>query len=180
MRLLAVSFLAVLLVACATAERGYGPRYIVATGSKWILEKEIEIPSHSRTVYIQDGKTKTFFNIDRYQPNCYLEVKTLSDVPRRIHPDEFTVYGVKLNEYYPMGPTPTRVAHLVIMAGDSEDGDAGYHTYATEMYLRSASQPDVVRLVCQIWQDPVITWEHVTVEEMQKTLGDLFTLRIPG
>jgi hypothetical protein len=47
------------------------------------------------------------------------------------------------------------------------------------MQLRSAEQPDVFRLSCAHWVYPPYD-QHVTIAEMRKALGNVFTLELAG
>ena len=47
----------------------------------------------------------------------------------------------------------------------------------TYLFLQSEKQPDIFRLSC-MRQDESFYARHVTVEEMQDTLGELMTLSV--
>jgi hypothetical protein len=60
-----------------------------------------------------------------------------------------------------------------IMAGDSSP----IIEYVTELYIHSDKQPDIRRLACSHWNDPIDD-QHLTVEQIQMTLGKIAIIKI--
>ena len=58
-------------------------------------------------------------------------------------------------------------------------GDAGpsHVDYMTVMYLESVKQPDVLRITCTHWEDPVEA-EFLSIQQMRKAMGKILTLNI--
>ena len=51
--------------------------------------------------------------------------------------------------------------------------------YATMMHLSSERQKDVYRMTCQHWED-IRDDRHLTITQMRKAMGEVFTLMING
>lgn len=185
MRHITALALALLISACQTAAwQGdeNSPYYLVPPGSRLVLNRAITVPAHDAGVYIQNGEVaRSFWRVKPYHPYCALDLRRRLDTPQPVQPDEFTITRVSQETVYSVHADFTRHAGLPAMhvADAVQDGGASYQIYATVMTLRSERQPDVQRLTCAQWQYPPLQ-RHVTINEMRKTLGDLFTLRLPG
>jgi hypothetical protein len=46
------------------------------------------------------------------------------------------------------------------------------------LHLKSAAQPDVLQLMCQDWDGPMLG-RNVSIPEMRAALGDVITLDFP-
>ncbi|MGD8525298.1 MAG: hypothetical protein PVJ63_03545 [Thioalkalispiraceae bacterium] len=121
-------------------------------------------------VHFQGGEVRNEKQIDKYYPNCSLEIKTLSSSPQTIEPDKFQIYRIKHDEE---GNGMSVFVPPIPFA--QEDSYAPSHeNWIIQFYLRSGKQPDVLRLNCQHWEDPSDA-RHLTNEEIRKTLGKYIT-----
>jgi len=152
----------VLLTGCSlTAYEGNenSPYYLVPVGSRVTLHQELPVEPNLLGVFIQNGKIIKSAETLRYYPYCKLELFSLSEVARKIAPDEFeitkTVQDENLMTYREAGPDT--VAASTYSGGmrrrilSDAGGDAGGPTlqpFATRMDLKSAKQPDAFRLIC--------------------------------
>ncbi len=185
MRYVTALALVLLISACQTA--GYqgdenSPYYLVPAGSRLVLNRAITVPENDVGVYIQNGEVaRSFWGVKSHYPHCALDLRRRLDTAQTVQPDEFTITRVTQETVYSVHADFTRLARLpFVHVADTDQGDgASYEIYATIMTLRSERQPDVLRLTCAQWQYPPLQ-RHVTINEMRKTLGDLFTLRLAG
>jgi len=182
MRCLMLFAAALLLSACQTSYEGNedSPYYQIPVGSKLILRQEVTIPPHVAGVYLQDGEIKPFSLVNKYYPHCRFEVWKLRDAPQAIKPDEFTITKVTQEMTDSVSAGNVRLADVSIgigmQVGHRDDG-ASMEIYVTRLNLRSPTQPDVFRLSCGQWAYPP-TAQHVTISEIRKALGDVFTLSL--
>ncbi len=156
MRYVAGVALAFLLAACQTAAyRGdeNSPYFTVPVGTRLVLHRELVIPADRVDVYLQGGRVLGYAEVNPHHPFCTFDVtKATQDI-----------------RY-------TRNAPGVVFASD---GTPSFEVYSTILALHSDRQPQVTVLTCTQWQYPPLQ-RHVTIAEMRKTLGDLFTLRLAG
>ena len=152
------------------------PYFNAFAGSKLFLLQSIEIPAETASVYIQDGKVKTFNDINRYSAYCNFEVNTRMDVRQTVMADEFKVIRHRQDFHQVSNVGATRYVALVQMGDD--DGGPIATVYETALYLHSDKQPDVLRMTCSHWDDPHVG-NYLTVAEIQQTINGLFRLEIP-
>lgn len=185
MRHVAVLALVLLLAACqTTAYQGNenSPFYLVPVGSRLLLNRAVTVPANDAGIYIQNGEVaRSFWGVKSHYPYCALDMRKRLETPQTVQPDEFTITRVSQETVYSVRGDHMRLARLpFVHVADTDQGDgATFQIYATLMTLRSERQPDVLRLTCAQWQYPPLQ-QHVTINEMRKTLGDLFTLRLPA
>jgi hypothetical protein len=115
------------------------------------------------------------------EPHCILEVSTLSETARTVEPDTFEVWRVRRS----ILPFDVFAGGGVLEAGlrrAGEEGDGGGPSqvfYATELWLRSSRQPDVMRLTCrsdQLTASGATAARHLTLEEVRQALGSTLTV----
>lgn len=146
--------------------------YSVSLGSELILHREITVPPDQTSVYLQYGKIAASRDVDFYKPHCKFELYKISTKARVVEPDTFVV--IKIVDQR----EDVSVARPTYASLGFSYGDGPLHlTYSTAMYLESAVQPDVFRIDCKRWDDPVIG-EYVSISEMREALGDYFTLKL--
>lgn len=148
------------------------PFYSIQKGSSLILNQSLIIPPNRTTVILQNGQVVTGAALDIYYPNCVFEVKTLREIPETINPDTFFIYKV-VDEMQSVSLEKKMVARL----GMFNDGGSSDFNYTTIMYLRSGSQPDVLRLSCRHWESAEDN-NYLTIKEMRQAMGDIFTLKL--
>lgn len=144
----------------------------ITIGSALILNDTIRFPPNSASVDIQNGQVRSgLFSIDKYNPNCTLELRSQSSDTRLIRPDRFTIYKINTNIEQVMSQ-PVMVAGFGFHMADGSTDDI----YITRFYLQSEKQKDVELMTCQHWEDPTNFPDYLTRQQIQQTLGSLFTL----
>ncbi|MDR9435601.1 MAG: hypothetical protein RI563_01895 [Thiohalophilus sp.] len=155
------------------------PLTAVPVQSTLILHEPLTLPSRTVSLWFQNGKQQPEANLDRYYPHCKFETLRMQDAPKTVEPDSFMIHKVVRWDDYAMQPVRLAASRLIsgLMAGDSDGGPSHVNT-TTEMFLRSARQPDVYRLICSQWEDAAEA-NHVTINQMRRVLGETFTLKLP-
>jgi len=147
--------------------------YAPPVGSQLILHRAITIPANNTEVRIQNGKViQSSWDLDTYYANCHFELREIANVERTVQPDSFNVTRVHRDTENVMLNTPT-----VVASAGAGNGGPPLVDYMTIMDLYSARQPEVMRISCQHWNDPN-DGEHLNINQIRKTLGDLLTLTL--
>ena len=151
------------------------PFYSVPEGSRLILNQQLTIPAGQARIFIQNQQLYNNVNlIDQYHPYCEFEVKTLSQSLQQIQPDDFIIYRVVDEE--------TQAAREPVLYASLKLSDIAplLVAYNTTFYLKSAKQPDVLRLNCLHWDD-LNANRYLSFTEISSTLGKVFSfiLNIP-
>ncbi len=163
--------LALFLVACQTAAyqgNENSSYYLVPVGSRLVLNREVVVPADRVDVYLQGGRVLGYAAVNPHHPYCTLDVRRRLDTPQTVAPDEFAVTKTTQDIFYSRNTPGTVLA---------SEGSPSFEIYSTILALHSDRQPQVTRLTCAQWEYPPLQ-RHVTINEMRKTLGDLFTLRL--
>ena len=105
-----------------------------------------------RTLEIRPGSAHVTFGGGNYDGNCDFEVRTLG--PGVVQPDTFVVTRAWSAREW--------ISHPGIMR------------FYRVMKLHSERQPDVLQLVCQDWDGPLLG-RDISVAEMRAALGDTFS-----
>jgi hypothetical protein len=182
MKLIALFFVIALLGGCQALEKNdaaYRRSHDVPAGSRVVLDRALKIPVDRRSLHIQHGEVTRYRDLNIYDGYCELVLKTLSDTPRVIKPDTFTVTRFHQQiDYTQSSMRATPNLRTVAMGGGGSDvqGDMGDVPFQSVMRLHSPRQPDVERLICTIWATPA-EGDYLTVKEMQDTLKGVFTLK---
>jgi hypothetical protein len=129
--------------------------YKVPAGSKLILNRPLDIPAGRAHVVIQPGRSGAGTN--QYAVNCQLEVRTLG--PGSVQPDTFDISWAENTREWVSQPNIMRFYRV--------------------LHLKSAVQPDVLQLMCQDWDGPLLG-KYVSIPEMRAALGDVITLEFPA
>lgn len=176
MRVLQVTAIIFSLLALSIAPLSAGaanedsPYYSLPAGSKFVLKRQLTVPAGQASIFIQGGQVRTFSEVYQYEPHCKVEMQRLTNNPQTIQPGEFVVDKMR-RERSQHGALPGFVYVL-------DSFDRSYERYSTHFYLSSGQQPEVFRVTCQQWQDPA--WpKHVTLRQINQTLGDLLSLQAP-
>lgn len=188
-RLTAVLVLLFALGGCAGRYQGdeSSPYYKVPAGSRLTLHEELIIPAEQVSVFIQGGQLVQSNAINTYYPHCKFEINTRRDFARSVRPDQFIVTRTVQEQSQSVDADTLRLARVgvgvgigvSIGGGSVGDGGITITTYATRMYLNSAAQPDVRVLSCG-HRGQLPDLQHVTIDDIQSTLGSLFTLQLPA
>jgi len=179
-RRLFVFLLPFLLLACDTvpAKSEDSPYYSIPAGSMLVLHQTVTIPTNRASVYLQGGRITPFSDVDQYYPHCKFELNTLKDVPQMVEPDTFEIYKVAHGvDYAGSGLTVVVAVGLSVRGASNSGGGPSPEPYATVLFIRSAKQADVRVMTCQHWEDPTDA-RHLTISEVRKVLGSVFTLEL--
>ena len=130
------------------------PGYSIPADSRLILNRELPIPAGQRHVDFQHGRPVS--GVDEYQINCELRVYDLGADP--IRPDAFRITRSGTGREWHSQPYVMRFYRV--------------------LNLESDTQPDVVKLICQKWDDP-LAGRNVSVPQMQQALGDYVSFEFP-
>ena len=131
------------------------------------LNQDFPIRPDRSNEYIQGGEIRPYESIEQYYTHCKLELREIADIERIVKPQTFNVTRIYRQEEF-VG------FRKMMLAGD---GDSGLIMSTTYLFLQSEKQPDIFRLSC-MRQDESFYARHVTVEEMQDTLGDLISFQL--
>ncbi|MCK9531275.1 MAG: hypothetical protein M0R77_12055 [Gammaproteobacteria bacterium] len=178
MRVIFVLLSTLALVACAPRSAGPdSPYFAIPEGSTAVLEQAVTVPSPGVSVWIQNGAVSTARN--RWEPACKLEMWTRTDSSRTVEPDSFRIERVARNDRaVAADPGFRRVA----LDNSPGDGPMAYEM-ETILYLKSARQPDVHRLVCSYWDSGtgIVSAfpQHLTFNQIAGTLAGVFRLQLP-
>ncbi|MEJ2059266.1 MAG: hypothetical protein P8Y64_02095 [Gammaproteobacteria bacterium] len=167
-----------LLAGCQSMQ-GADNRYALpAVGSRIVLHRPLTVPPDATRVFVQDGKVVRYGNLDLYRTSCSFEIRTLSGKPRSIMPDSFTVTRVIQDTGEVVMRKPVMVASRRLSGLDSEG--PSFIFYKVEMRLKSAKQPNVMRVTCNGAQAEPANAEPPTLQEIHAALGGVATLQAPA
>lgn len=179
MRNACVFLLSITITACSTGPAPVSsPYYRIPMGSKLILKQTLTIPPNAGRVYIQYGKVVTAKEKDDFYPHCwFLSWKVLSTA-QVIKPDTFTITKSEKREDMVSRRSVQRFAMNGLLAmGMYSDGGPMALVYSTQMHIHSDRQPNIRRFACSYWENPDDA-KHLTVAEMQKTLGKIAQIQL--
>jgi hypothetical protein len=127
--------------------------YRIHSGSRLVLHTDLQIPPQRARVYFQHGRQVG--GLDNYAVGCEFEVRELG--PGVVRPEAFMVKRAESSREWISQPNILRF----------------YRT----IYLQSELQPGVLKLVCQVWDDPL--WpSEITIRQVREALGGYFTLEL--
>ena len=172
-----------ILAACQTAAyegNENSPFYPVPAGSTLTLTRTVTIPADQVAVYLQGGEVVPAGRINQYYPHCKFELIHRRDTGQTVRPDDFEIIRVVQETGHSVALAGLQTAQMSvgigINVGMDRDGSS-LQTYSTRLMLRSARQPQVFRLSCGQAALPH-EGQHVSINEMRKALGNLFTLEL--
>jgi hypothetical protein len=168
-----------LLSACQQAVRDEtSPRSRVGVGSQFILHQVLHVPAGHARVFLQDGQVVAKAKLERYQPHCNIEVRTVSRGASYIEPDTFSVTAVMEDDAEVVrGPQWRRYASLLFSGGD---WDSVMLSRFVRHTLHSSRQPEVMYLTCHGGFDEPWRVEAPSISEIRQALGELVTLKLPS
>jgi len=146
--------------------------YSIKAGSVITLNKEITVAANLGRTFFQYGNVITEKNLNIYYPHCSITVNTISDVNRIISPTTFNIVKVIDDEEYAQG--------YMLFADNSLNlalGGAIISGLVSYYYLQSVDAPDVRTLECIQW-DSLYENNYLSISEIRKSLGDIFTLTL--
>ena len=146
--------LTVCLISCASGGGGSNNYiYAISHGDEFVLKKDIAITTRDRHVYLQNGESKYYANVDKYTPFCR--------------------FAVTQEGTHTIKPVRMRVTQVAIYQS-LENDDFNYYV----MFDVSApNNPSIKSLSCGAWGSATDT--HITFTQMQQALGDFFEIPNP-
>lgn len=123
----------------------------IRTGSKLVLNKELEIPEGRAHVMLQHGTVAT--GASELDVACRFEVRDLG--PRTIHPDTFILTNISSGREWVNHPYDMRFFKVFHLKSEQQ-------------------QKDIMPMVCEYTTWP-LQGKPVTVTEIREALGDYFT-----
>ncbi len=177
MRILTVLLLVALLAGCQSLYQGdvNSPYFAVPTGSQLTLKMPLTIPAERVAVYLQDGKVYDGLP-NTYLPYCKFEVRDKRPTAQRITPDTFSIYNSTRHWTISMLDRRPAIREVGFFSGNVRGGPS-FKIFGSYFYLKSATQPQVLKMTCEYWGDPA-TGHFLSVNQIRHTLGDVFTLRL--
>lgn len=150
------------------------PFYNIPAGSTVTLNQEMTFPPDEVSIYLFNGNVVPRATIDIYKPHCKFELYNMQPMAQTITPDTFTIRKIVDFNVQNM-PSGRRYASFAVSRFATSS--PSYQPYTTYMYLHSDKQPNVYRLSCRHWEDPVDA-RYLTVSQIRQTLGTLMTLKL--
>lgn len=174
MRYYGLLVLLVLLTACQAlpALRSDPAYFVIRPGAKLVLNQDLTIPAGRVSVYVQGGQLVPYAELNGYHPHCKFELRAIKDAPQTVTADTFLIERVRRDVVHSVGIEGAQRVSTV-----NHDGGPTFVVYATMLDLRAPAQPNVMRLTCGQWDDPYRA-THLTVDEMRRALGGIFTLAL--
>jgi hypothetical protein len=120
--------------------------FYIRPGSQLILHQDVSIPSGVSHVNFQHGQVVN--GLDNYAVGCVLDVRDLG--PGSVTATTFTIKRAESSTEWISRPNIMKFYRV--------------------MYLRSESQPGVLRLTCHDWDGPLMG-KDISVPEMREALG---------
>ena len=146
--------------------------YSIPVGSLLTLNQRVTIASNHGRIYFQNGKTTNENKINIYYPHCSLTVNTILQKEHAIHPSTFEITKIIDDEEYAQG-------YMLFASSDIHLGSPGplITGLVTYYHLKSLTEPDVRTLECIQWNS-LYENKHLSITDIRKSLGDIFTLKI--
>jgi hypothetical protein len=133
------------------------PWYRIPAGSKLVLLKPVTIPPGSAHVKFQGGRALGAGGVGQHEVWCRLNVNGLSEQPRTVQPDSFTITRTSSDEDW------------VTLRVTKE--------YTRTLFLESGNQPGVRTLTCSVWDDPLYGTD-ISLPQIEHALGDHFRFEL--
>ena len=143
-----------LLAACTASQKQYTAEHKLNDGARLVLEKSINVPASTSTIYIQDGSIKSYVETELYAPNCVLSLTDISSAETIIKPDTF----IAGNFYNYENPISWETVE-----------------YESLMSIKSPVNPQVSFLACQYQSGSYDT--PLTILDIKNVLAGIFTLQ---
>jgi hypothetical protein len=155
-RLIPLLFATGLLTGCQTTSSTNPDSiwYELPTGSKLVLNQDLEIPAGQAHTIVQNARAGT--SAYKLEVMCRFEVEQMG--PRTIHPDTFLITEVSQGRQWVNEPSTM--------------------LFYKDLHLQSEQQQAILPMRCGYTDYPLLG-QPVTIEQIRETLGGLFTL-VPG
>ncbi len=162
------------------------PEFMVPAGSTLVLNQTLQVPAWQDQVYFQDGQTMSWRGVNIYMPHCTMKLTTKKETPQTIQSDTFVVKKSYTELFFMQVQAPEQPRGIQIAAagwGAAEPIDfethegMDYKVMAAVMELHSATQPEVVCMICADWGLPPER-PHITMNKIRRALGAVMTLQL--
>ena len=177
LKLLLVATCSSLLVACQSYpknETAYW--YKIPSGSTLILTQNLTVPPKSYRVFLQAGKVIAKRALNIREPYCYFRIEDWSlTESREIPAAEFTVTQIFRKVVYTA--LEQDGAYAMTPMWLFNDNDRSDQSLATIIRLFAADVPQIPRLVCERFIDPV-PYNHLSIAQIKAALGSIVTLNV--
>ena len=124
------------------------PFFYIRPGSKLILHQDVNIAAGLAHASFQHGKVVP--GLDNYAVGCVLDIRDLG--PGMVSADSFTITRAESSQEWISRPNIMKFYRVI--------------------YLKSETQPGVLRLTCQDWDDPLLG-KDISVPEIREALGGI-------
>lgn len=124
--------------------------FYIRPGSRLILHQDVNIARGRAHADFQHGKVVS--GLDNYAVGCALDVRNLG--PGMVSAGTFTITRAESSQEWISRPNIMKFYRVI--------------------YLKSASQPDVLRLTCHDWDGPLLGTD-ISVPEMREALDGYFS-----
>lgn len=150
------------------------PAYLeISTDSRVILTRALNVTPGEAGVYLQNGQVTSGNQLDRYHPNCRLQLRQISETVQTIEAGAFQVIKVSHIEEL----VAAEVIKLAAVGIFSMFGDSYMENYVTILKLRAVERSQTVKLLCQHWEDATDA-NHLTLKQIRDALGDIMEIQI--
>lgn len=157
------------LVGCApAAHENLGPSYRILPGTMVALAEPLAVPAGQARVFLQGGEVRAKRRLAVYRPHCNFELRQVSDGSARIEPDHFTITDVRTGDEGVVMRPVLHPATFWQVEGDDHPGQVSRYVHYA---LRSARQPQVLRLTCHGGFDFPGRAELPSLEDIRQALG---------
>ena len=127
------------------------PYYSIPSGSTLILHQDVNYPEGRAHINIQHGRIVP--GLDNWTVGCQIDLRELG--PGVVRADTFTVRRAEVNQEWVNRPNVMR--------------------WFRTLYLESADQPNVIKMVCQTWDYP-LHGDDIPMSAIREALGSVATL----
>lgn len=142
-------------------------------GSRVEVGETLSASSGTR-VSLQHGRVLAARDLVTWQPYCQFHVLRAREQlhePLVMEPDTFIV----TRAYRQKDVVGLESVQYAFLEEGSTDNSPSQRMMSTYLELSSDLQPDVFRLVCQVWDDPYF-YNHLSIRDIRESLGDLVRL----
>ena len=183
MKPIGILITAMLLTSCQTAAyegNENSPFYLIPAGSTLTLTRNLTVPANQVAVFLQGGEVVASDRVNQYYPHCKFELRRRLDTAQTVPADNFEITKVVQEIGHSVALDGLQLAGVSVGSGihvGAKGDGASLQTWSTRLTLRSARQPEVLRLSCGQAALPH-EGQHVSINDMRKALGNVFTLDV--
>jgi hypothetical protein len=142
-----------------------------------VLHRALHIEAGHARAFLQGGASIPKGGLNEYDTNCELvSNRMFEEQDQDIQPDRFAVIGVARMFGSVVQAGTVRLASLASIGGD--DSGSSFIHYGYHFWLRSATQPDVIRLTCRGELGVPSDVDYPTRAEIDAALGGVARLEL--